>query len=149
MDPRQQSTFLFPLLRIRCPHCSNETVFGLASKHYQRFGFALGKTFFLQCSGCGFERDVANGKADAWQRLGKAYRGLEAGELTKEQFETILEAIDEPDLNEFLEEVGIWKCRCGEENPSNFDVCWSCGAEATGPPRESAGGSMDPGGSHP
>ena len=149
MDPRRQSTFLFPLLKIRCPHCSSESVFGLASKHYRRFGLALGKTYFLQCTGCGFERNVRSGKAEAWQKLRRAYQGLDTGELSDGQFETILEAIDEPDLTEFLEEAGIWKCNCGEENPSNFAVCWSCGSEATGPVRNSTDGSLDTGGGHP
>ncbi len=38
--------------------------------------------------------------------------------LLKERFESDAQRSDEE-----------WHCACGEENPGNLDVCWSCGEE--------------------
>ena len=54
-----------------------------------------------------------------------------------------------PDLTELSERAEAWKCQCGEENPANFETCWSCGAAAEIPARASTDRSTDVGGVHP
>lgn len=146
MPPKPKFPFLFPVLKNRCPHCSEDAVIGLFSRTADEPGIFPRAAYFLRCGDCGHEIHVEDGKADVWQRMRKAYEGLDTGKLTQDQFDTILEAADEPSINELLEDARIWTCQCGEENPMNFAECWSCGAETTGPVKDSTNGHIDPGG---
>ncbi|MDE0859097.1 MAG: hypothetical protein OSA93_02975 [Akkermansiaceae bacterium] len=127
MNDHPNSAAEFAVFSAKCPHCSEVAEFRMVRKAYQRFGMEFGVEHVLTCSQCQFKKYVDNGKSEIWKGLAKAYQILLAGEASREQFDELMKNLDIPELNELLADSLMWACQCGEESPSNFSECWSCG----------------------
>ncbi len=132
---------LFPVMRIKCPHCNEVAVFGLGEQvaYFTKvLGVGIGRMSenLIRCGACGYKEFVRKSDFSGWRSLGDKFRELEAGDITDEDFNSYLATVEIPELQELQAASATWECKCGEENPPNFSHCWKCGAESSVEPTE-------------
>ena len=149
-----ESSFLFPLLITKCPHCLEVTKFGMTEKvaYIAKFlGIGIGRLeeYLIMCGGCGYKEFVRKKDYPKWQKLGKAFNELTKGAITQEGFAAFVAGLDLPELKAILESAATWTCSCAETNPPNFAACWKCGAPSPTEPIESKERPLETGEWHP
>lgn len=151
---QHDSSFLFPLLIIKCPHCHEVTKFVLAEQvgYLVNFlGMNFGRMFEykIRCEGCGYNEFVQKKDYASWKSLGTQFAALTNKKITLDQFDSFLEQLDLPELHDLILSSKTWNCSCGEINPPNFSECWKCHEPSPVETIEVKERRMNIGGAHP
>jgi phage FluMu protein Com len=148
------SVFRFPLIKTKCPHCSEVTNFVLTEKvayiaKVWGLGFGRLSEHLIMCDDCGYMEFVQKEDYWKWKSLGEAFRKLETNAISEEEFAVIVDKLDLNEIKRILGEAATWTCECGESNPPNFSQCWKCGAASVKVTTESLNKPLETGEWHP
>ena len=146
--------FLFPLLTTKCPHCYEVTRFGLTEQVayvIKIFWIGIGRLeeYLIMCGSCGYKEFVRKNDYPIWVKLGDHFKELQKGTITEDDFTAYVAELQLPELKDILVSAATWNCSCGEDNPTNFSVCWKCGSASPVETIETKGKEIYLGDTHP
>jgi hypothetical protein len=130
----KEQVALYPLFSCLCPFCREMAEFWIDEQR-AKIGAPIGllnvfpvdSEYLVRCGKCGFNKYLES-EEEAQARLVAAfYQQLQDGQLSMPSFLEKVVQLPAPTLHGLIRGAAAWKCgSCGEENPLNFDTCWSC-----------------------
>jgi hypothetical protein len=139
-------------LRWKCPRCDGDRDYLLV---VSEVGLSLvglefsksGPMLDLRCSTCRFEVRVGPSERALLDQASKLTRFFLSGDLSRESYVARIEELPARFVKDLQALTQTWKCsKCGESNPSSFDLCWNCSSrEYSGPVVPNEGEKLFPG----
>jgi hypothetical protein len=125
----------------RCPQCETEQDFDLIKSegNVSLLGLPLTRPetmLDLRCCNCRYEIRVSYSERALLDRAGEATRLLKAGGLAPRAYVASIQEIPARFVEDLLAVTQTWKCpKCGEANPTSFNLCWNCSSKEGPQPR--------------
>jgi hypothetical protein len=125
-------------LRWDCPRCESIRNFHLINSrtHLSFLGleFETSKTLLdLRCTDCKYDVRVYPSERNLLDNAKELTARLMRSELNYQVYMVELQALDAKFVKDIIALTQNWKCsKCGEENPSSFESCWSCKSKEGG-----------------
>jgi hypothetical protein len=116
----------------KCPRCLKEANFNaiVTRGNIKVLGIKIGsptQLFDLRCQLCKYELRVPQSDREQLEKVRELTRNLLEAKITREEYEERVLQMPAKFAKELASLTQHWICsKCGEENPMNFDTCWSC-----------------------